>query len=89
MEKINKRLYDMTADNKVYKLCHYHQEGICCLRCAKRGRRGYFYYDYNHGKHRYPSWKLVSKNKKQWIPKDLKIEEENSTLWRNRGDITW
>ena len=89
MKKRNIKLYQNTTDNKTYKLCLYQQEGICCLSCAKRSRRDYFYYDYDGGKHCYPSWKLVSKNKKQWMPKKLKIEEEKPNRWYSRGDITW
>ena len=33
---------------------------------------------------RYPSWKLATKNRKQWMKKNLKIEERS-----NRYGFTW
>ena len=39
---------------------------------------------------RYPNWKLVSKNRKQWMKKPIKTTEEKSR-WEKRiyVDITW
>ena len=89
MEKRNIKLYENTNNNKTFKLCHYQQEGICCLNCAKASRRDYFFYDYSNERHHYPSWKLISKNKKQWMPKQFKIEEEKPNRFFSRGEITW
>jgi len=39
---------------------------------------------------RYPNWKLVSKNRKQWMKKPTKITKEKNR-WNNREyvNITW
>jgi len=59
---------------------------IRCSRCGyHRGENetnrwyGSFSFHCEIGKIHYPNWKLVSKNKKQWMDKGLKKEE----LWRN------
>jgi len=40
---------------------------------------------------RYPSWKLVSKNRKQWMDKPISITEEEKLLkkWQGGGTITY
>jgi hypothetical protein len=88
MKKMNKKLYDRTADNKTYKLCHYQQENICCLRCAKRRRQEFYFVDNDKMEHQYPNWKLVSKNKKQWMYKKLNFKPIDSKFY-DRSEITW
>jgi len=76
--------------NRAYKL-HLEQRGkIHCSLCGyNRGendeRKWYGYYDYDDmnicrgkkGTHtRYPNWKLVSKNRKQWMKKPIRIVED-------------
>lgn len=45
----------------------------------------------NRLKIRYPNWKLVSKNRKQWMKKPTKIGKERPTRFSERTyiDITW
>lgn len=69
-------LYKTTCDNKTYKLKRWANEGLCCMRCINRGRRTW-YFIHNWGKteqRKNPNWKLVSKSKKQWMKKPLKIK---------------
>ena len=74
MQKKTNSTYQKTLDNKTYKLCHYQQQGLCCMGCINRGRRGYYWLSGDDYKKRekHPSWKLVSKNRKQWMDKKLK-----------------
>ena len=69
-------LYKTTCDNKTYKLKQRDIHGLCCMGCINRGRRTWYYIHQWDGKQRarYPSWKLVSKNKKQYQPKNLRYE---------------
>ncbi len=39
-------------------------------------------------KPRYPSWKLTSKNRKQWMKKRLKIKKRSFKCW-HQVKITW
>ena len=43
MQKKTNSTYQKTLDNKTYKLCHYQQQGLCCMGCVNRGRRGYYW----------------------------------------------
>jgi hypothetical protein len=44
---------------------------LCCTACMIRYRQGsYYIMDYvNKHKEKHPNWKLVSKNRKQWMKK--------------------
>jgi len=49
---------------------------------------------YKEKKLKYPNWKLVSKNKKQWMNKKLKITKEVKLNWSGKQtyvmyDINW
>ena len=62
---------------------------IKCSWCAyHRGenKEGKWYGGFTDSYIRYPNWKLVSKNKKQWMKKTLKIEKKLSR-WNNRSYI--
>jgi len=37
----------------------------------------------------FPNWKLVSKNRKQWMKKPLRIKYDRSRFGRTYVDITW
>ena len=83
-------LYKTTCDNRTYKLKRWANEGICCRGCINRRRRTWYdilEYD-NKVRAKYPNWKLVSKNKKQWMRKPLRIKVDvhfNGTFTK----ITW
>jgi hypothetical protein len=88
--KNNNVLYKTTCDNKTYKLKQRANQGLCCMGCINRGRRDWYYIHQWDGKQKQniPSWKLVSKNKKQWMKKPLKYKE--STSWgRLYTTISW
>jgi len=69
--------------NRAYKFYLEHKGKIRCSRCKyNRGEndKGKWYGSYHrtngHTKTIYPNWKLVSKNKKQWMKKPIiKIEK--------------
>ncbi len=83
----SKKIVETTTNrgefNRVYKF-HLEQKGrircsYCAYHCGENssskpygGRKKDDEYDI-----RYPNWKLVSKNKKQWMKKPIKIVEEN------------
>lgn len=70
--------------NRVYKEYLTHKKnGINCSFCKyhkNENNTGKWYGGYlietNNNKIRYPNWKLVSKNNKQWMNKPLKITED-------------
>lgn len=88
--KKNNKAYLKTTNNKAYKLYRFAQLGICCMGCVNRHRRGHYYIltteDKEHRK--FPSWKLVSKNRKQWMKKPLKYSK-NKYNWRSYVNISW
>ncbi len=67
-------LYKTTCDNKTYKLKRWANEGICCRGCINRGRRVWYSLPEGKRQGKFPSWKLVSKNKKQWEKKPIVIQ---------------
>ncbi len=70
--------YKETTNTHVYKRIHISNVTGCCLNCAKRGRRQYYYERYDNTDNKLdakiPSWKLVSKNRKQWMNKPIKFK---------------
>jgi hypothetical protein len=90
----SKKIMDETANryefNRVRKRFLEHKGEIRCTYCRyHRGdnQTNMFYGSY--GRHiKYPNWKLVSKNKKQWMNKPIKIK----TKTNQNGEwikITW
>ncbi len=49
----------------------------CGYHCGEN-KEGKWYGGFTDSYIRYPNWKLVSKNKKQWMKKSLKIEKKLS-----------
>ena len=89
-ETTNKSVYQ-----KLYKRYISKKEGKCqiCKWHSGCNGRGKFYgsnswKDRNKIPPRYPSWKLVSKNRKQWMKKPIKIQEKTSRLFY-QVKITW
>lgn len=79
--------------NRAYKAQLEATGKIFCSRCQYHcnenlhKKKWYGGYD---GKIRYPNWKLVSKKRKQWMKKPMKITKEISR-WNGKKyiDITW
>lgn len=83
----NKKEYDSTTNRYVYnRIRKLHLESVGEIRCSycryHRGenRTNEFYgryvgrkYRMDHVHAKYPSWKLTSKNPKQWMDKDMRI----------------
>lgn len=81
------------TDQKSLKLEYFKQSGYCCAACSKR-RKQKSYGGHCQGDNpniSYPSWKLVSKNKKQWMKKTLHFEKTYSSYWKDYFYlyITW
>lgn len=94
--------------NKI-RIGYYSSCGVCGLgsRCNKRykgnrrtfgkwrfyHRDGLYRLDSYEYVGRYPSWKLASKNKKQWMKKPIIVERDVSSLpWYNElrpDDVTY
>lgn len=78
-ENRNRSVYSETNDRRVFRNIHIRCVTGCCLRCRKRERRKWYrIIEKTDGKidSKYPSWKLVSKNRKQWMKKPLKFDED-------------
>jgi hypothetical protein len=86
MEK-NKELFESTTDNKTFKLCLYQHDDICCLNCARSRRKQTYYVNEDKSDGKFPSWKLVSKNKKQWMGKQLNYNP--FAHWEGKDFISW
>lgn len=97
-----KKVVDQTTNrgefNRAYKEYLERKGKIHCSYCGyHRGENyegkwygGYKVENINKIKIRYPNWKLVSKNRKQWMGKSIKIVEENRIQHkRTYIDITW
>jgi len=88
----NKKIMDTTSNRGVFnksRKIYLEQKGkIHCSRCPYHGCENAdnkFYGTLMIRRHvnldiknvRYPNWKLVSKNKKQWMKKKIKIKRRN------------
>ena len=85
-----KKIMDSTGNrkvfNRVYKRYLEHKEIHCSYCKFHRGENdtrkwygGRENYDKKEIKIRYPNWKLVSKNRKQWMKKPMVVEKEKQT----------
>lgn len=92
-----KKLMDSTTNRKVFNQTYKrYLEGreIYCSCCkyhrVENDTRKWYGGLYNRERKefniRYPNWKLVSKNRKQWMKKKMNIKEEKSR-WGNHIDI--
>lgn len=87
-----KKLMDTTGSryeyNRLRKEYLTNREIKCSLCGYHRGenKEGKLYGGFLDSNVRYPNWKLVSKNKKQWMKKPLKIEKKLSR-WNKRSYI--
>lgn len=72
-----RNLYHDTVDSRTFTILHITTETGCCLKCAKRHRREWYgSSDVGKWRFKHPSWKLVSKNRKQWMKKPLDYSYE-------------
>lgn len=86
--KQRKNVVDSTTNRKVFNRaykCYLEKQGkLHCSWCKYHNGENYdkkwYGGHYNEKKNeyniRYPNWKLVSKNRKQWMKKPMFIEEE-------------
>ncbi len=82
----NKRSdYDWTNNRKYYnKLRKYYLEVDCDIRCSyckynrSENSNRKWYGGFEEDSVKYPTWKIVSKNKKQWMkkPRNYKVTKE-------------
>ena len=91
IKKIVQETANRSEFNRTYKM---YLESKCKIHCSYCGyHRGEnetnkYYGGYvKNNNIKYPSWKLVSKQRKQWMKKPIKITEENWN-WRKRKYIT-
>lgn len=96
-----KKIVDQTTNrsefNRAYKQYLESKGKIHCSYCKyHRGEnddKNWYggFKDENKIDIRYPNWKLVSKNRKQWMKKPTSVSEEKFTRFGKRIyiDITW
>lgn len=97
-----KKIVDNTDNrrefNRAYKIYLERKGKIRCSYCKfhkseNTDSKWYGgFYDEKKNKYdiRYPNWKLVSKNKKQWMKNSIKVSKEKSRrLFSNYVDIEW
>jgi hypothetical protein len=68
-----------SAYNKARKIYLERKGEIHCSLCPYHGNENRdcnYYGGYEKDGIKYPNWKLISKNRKQWMNKKLKIERE-------------
>lgn len=83
-----KEILKTTDNSTVYrrvKRNYLYSYGVCD-RCSPHGgcNRKNHYGGFAHKQLKYPSWKLVSKNRKQWQDKPLK-KKQRELYWRRKG----
>lgn len=86
-----KKILDETASssvyNKAYKEYLQHTGKLRCSWCGYHSGEnftGKYYYYKNDDDATYPSWKLSTKNKKQWMSKKEKPKRHFLRLYGNR-----
>lgn len=90
--------YNTTTNSSVYRKL-YKEKNASCSYCkwhgpsSENGRWDCYFKNAWKGKKKakYPNWKLVSKNKKQWMKKTLIFEESNNqySQWDYWIEIKW
>lgn len=92
--KTNKILKETTLRSEYNKAYKQHLEAVGKIRCSWCSYHGgendtrKWYGSRNWWKNpdttistRYPNWKLVSKNKKQWMNKNIKVTKRTYNRW--------
>lgn len=80
--------YRITTNSSVFRKLHKHHHASCSYckwhgSCSENDSWDWYYISTKKAK--FPSWKLVSKNKKQWMNKPLKFKK----LRKGWEEITW
>jgi hypothetical protein len=82
-----KKILETTDNSTVYKRVkrnYLYDYGVCNYCRPHRGCNCRVHYGgFAHKKLKYPSWKLVSKNRKQWQDKPLK-KKQRELYWRRK-----
>ena len=89
---INRTVYLTTNHRRTHKIIHINEVTSCCLKCAIRKRQTWYHkMKWENKEHsKFPNWKMVSKNKKQWMKKPLRFIEDTSPYLRYQYiDIVW
>lgn len=89
-KKVSKTTTNRGEFNRAYKANLEHCGKIHCSYCKyHRGEnRKKWYGGFNHKSVNYPSWKLVSKNRKQWMKKPL-IKRVEKSKYSNFEYVTF
>jgi hypothetical protein len=87
-KNVKENTYEWTNNrayfNKLHKLALEQRGEIRCSYCGYHGGENSttdWYVIHPNGSGRHPSWKLVSKNRKQWMKKPYHIEEDFDLEW--------
>jgi hypothetical protein len=78
--------------NRAYKQYLERKSKIHCSHCKyhkNENQTTKWYGGFNNNELRYPNWKLVSKNQKQWMYKPTKITVRNIRRNNEIFDIIW
>lgn len=93
-----KKIIDQTSNrgefNRAYKRYLESKGKIRCGYCkchSNENNNNKWYGGIKGGDIRYPNWKLVSKNRKQWMKKPISFNEDYHHFFNKRTyiDITW
>lgn len=82
MVRKKKKILETTTNRKIYNRAHKYylsdKYGHCprCRYHKGENYRGKYYGGYENDGLTYPNWKLVSKNRKQWMKKPIKVKED-------------
>jgi len=96
-----KKIVDKTTNrgvfNRAYKMYLESKGKIRCSHCRyhnnenRKGRNDYGGHQKSNGTNeiKFPNWKLVSKNKKQWMDKIIFIQTKSIRRFDDYINITW
>lgn len=75
--KRNRNEYATTVDKRAFHILHIKSETGCCLKCKRRKtRKDYGFYVKSKHPRVHPNWKLTTKRRKQWMGKEIIIQEK-------------
>lgn len=97
----NKKIMDTTSNRGEYnksRKIYLEQKGLIhCDRCpyhrVENDERKWYGSTYNWREFqkirrvRYPNWKLVSKNRKQWMKKPIRVKKSNFRFWEDHFEL--
>ncbi|MEO6304490.1 MAG: hypothetical protein ABIP51_15120 [Bacteroidia bacterium] len=75
-----RKVYAETMDRRTFNIVHIKVKTICCLKCKRRSNHKWYHISWE-GKNIFPNWKLVSRNKKQWMNKEIKFAQKDNSNW--------